>query len=48
VLVKEMQSLGLSIEAVLDTGDVITFGKDEDRVKVPNAPTGLISIGRDI
>lgn len=48
VLVKEMQSLGLSIEAVLDTGDVVTFGKDEDRVKVPNAPTGLISIGRDI
>ena len=48
VLVKEMQSLGLSIEAVLDTGDVITFGKDEDRAKVPNAPTGLISIGRDI
>jgi DNA-directed RNA polymerase subunit beta len=48
VLVKEMQSLGLAIEAVLDNGDVITFGKDEDKVKVPNAPTGLISIGRDI
>jgi DNA-directed RNA polymerase subunit beta len=48
VLVKEMQSLGLAIEAVLDTGEVITFGKDEDKAKVPNTPTGLISIGRDI
>jgi DNA-directed RNA polymerase subunit beta len=48
VLVKEMQSLGLAIEAVLDTGEVITFGKDEDRARVPNTPTGLISIGRDI
>ena len=48
VLVKEMQSLGLAIEAVLDDGKVVTFGKDEDKAKVPNTPTGLISIGRDI
>ena len=48
VLVKEMQSLGLSIEAVLDNGDVVSFGKDEDKARVPNTPTGLISIGRDI
>jgi DNA-directed RNA polymerase subunit beta len=48
VLVKEMQSLGLAIEGVLDTGEVITFGKDEDKARVPNTPTGLISIGRDI
>jgi DNA-directed RNA polymerase subunit beta len=48
VLVKEMQSLGLAIEAVLDNGEVITFGKDEDKARVPNTPTGLISIGRDI
>ncbi len=48
VLVKEMQSLGLAIEAVLDTGEVVTFGKDEDKPRVPNTPTGLISIGRDI
>jgi DNA-directed RNA polymerase subunit beta len=48
VLVKEMQSLGLAIEAVLDGGEVVTFGKDEDRTRVPNTPTGLISIGRDI
>jgi DNA-directed RNA polymerase subunit beta len=48
VLVKEMQSLGLAIEAVLDSGDVVSFGKDEDRARTPNTPTGLISIGRDI
>jgi DNA-directed RNA polymerase subunit beta len=48
VLVKEMQSLGLAIEGVLDTGEVISFGKDEDKAKTPNIPTGLISIGRDI
>jgi len=48
VLVKEMQSLGLAIEAVLDNGEIISFGKDEDKAKVPNTPTGLISIGRDI
>jgi len=48
VLVKEMQSLGLAIEGVLDTGEVISFGKDEDKAKAPNIPTGLISIGRDI
>ncbi len=48
VLVKEMQSLGLAIEAVLEDGEVVSFGKDEDKARVPNTPTGLISIGRDI
>ena len=47
VLVKEMQSLGLSVEAIFDNGDVVKFGKDEDRAKTPHAPTGLISIGQD-
>jgi len=47
VLVKEMQSLGLAIEAVLENGEIVTFGKDEDKARVPNTPTGLISIGRD-
>jgi len=48
VLVKEMQSLGLNVEAVMENGDVIKFGKEDDRAKVPNTPTGLISIGRNI
>jgi DNA-directed RNA polymerase subunit beta len=33
VLVKELQSLGLSVEGVTDTGGVIRFGKDEARSK---------------
>lgn len=48
VLVKEMQSLGLAVEAVLDTGEIVKFGKDEDKARIPNTPTGLISIGRDL
>jgi DNA-directed RNA polymerase subunit beta len=32
VLVKELQSLGLAVEAVMDNGEVIRFGKDEERV----------------
>jgi DNA-directed RNA polymerase subunit beta len=48
VLVKEMQSLGLAIEAVLDNGEIVKFGKDEDKARMPNTPTGLISIGRDL
>jgi DNA-directed RNA polymerase subunit beta len=48
VLVKEMQSLGLNVEAVLESGEIIKFGKEDDRAKMPNTPTGLISIGRNI
>lgn len=48
VLVKEMQSLGLNVEAVLENGEIVKFGKDDDRAKMPNTPTGLISIGRNI
>ena len=31
VLVKELQSLGLSVEAITTSGDVIRFGKDEEQ-----------------
>ncbi|MCA9907179.1 MAG: hypothetical protein KC519_00920, partial [Anaerolineae bacterium] len=31
VLVKELQSLGLAVEAITDTGEVIRFGKDEEK-----------------
>ncbi len=48
VLVKEMQSLGLAVEAVLDSGEIVKFGKDEDKARMPNTPTGLISIGSDL
>ncbi len=45
VLVKELQSLGLAVEAVSDTGEVIRFGKDEEKVHPPKYSTGLIEIG---
>ncbi len=45
VLVKELQSLGLSVEAVTDDG-IIKFGKDEDRSRVPRLETGLLGLGR--
>jgi len=45
VLVKELQSLGLAVEAELDSGDVIKFGKDEEKIKPPKLPTGLMDLG---
>jgi DNA-directed RNA polymerase subunit beta len=47
VLVKELQSLGLAVEAVTDTGDIIKFGKDEERAKPPKLTTGLLGLGED-
>jgi DNA-directed RNA polymerase subunit beta len=45
VLVKEMQSLGLSIEAVADDGEVISFGKEDSRAQIPHMSTGLLGLG---
>ncbi|HEY61326.1 MAG TPA: DNA-directed RNA polymerase subunit beta [Anaerolineae bacterium] len=45
VLVKELQSLGLSVEAVTNTGEVISFGKEETRLKTPKLDTGLLGLG---
>ena len=45
VLVKELQSLGLSVEAVMDNGETVRFGKDEERVKPPSMGTGLLGLG---
>jgi DNA-directed RNA polymerase subunit beta len=47
VLVKELQSLGLSVEAVTDTGELIKFGKDEERARPPKLPTGLMGLGEE-
>jgi len=47
VLVKELQSLGLAVEAVTDTGDIIRFGKDEERTRPPRVSTGLLGLGDD-
>ena len=48
VLVKELQSLGLAVEAEMDTGDVIKFGKDEEKAKPPKLSTGLLGLGKNI
>jgi DNA-directed RNA polymerase subunit beta len=45
VLVKELQSLGLSVEAVTEAGEVIRFGKDEARSRPPQLSTGLLGLG---
>lgn len=47
VLVKELQSLGLAVEAVMDSGEVVKFGKDEERVRPPRLDTGLLGLGED-
>lgn len=48
VLVKELQSLGLAVEAVMDSGEVIRFGKDEERVRPPKIDIGLLGLGKDL
>jgi len=48
VLVKELQSLGLAVEAVMESGEVIRFGKDEERVRPPKMGVGLLSLGEDM
>jgi DNA-directed RNA polymerase subunit beta len=45
VLVKELQSLGLAVEAVNEGGDVVRFGKDEEKQHPPRMDTGLLGIG---
>jgi DNA-directed RNA polymerase subunit beta len=45
VLVKELQSLGLSVEAELENGEVVKFGKDEERQRPPKMETGLLGLG---
>ena len=48
VLVKELQSLGLAVEAVNESGDVVRFGKDEEKQHPPKMNTGLLGIGEKL
>jgi DNA-directed RNA polymerase subunit beta len=41
VLVKELQSLGLSVEVISEDNDRITFGKQVEEEKIPNLGFGL-------
>jgi len=44
VLVKELQSLGLAVEAITESGDVIRFGKDEEKARQPKLDSGLLGL----
>lgn len=48
VLVKELQSLSLAVEAILEDGEVIKFGKDDERSQQPRMQTGLLSMGEEL
>jgi DNA-directed RNA polymerase subunit beta len=47
VLVKELQSLGLVVEAMVDGGEVVRFGKEEERARTPRPGVGLLSLSED-
>jgi DNA-directed RNA polymerase subunit beta len=44
VLVKELQSLGLAVEAISDDGELIRFGKDEERSRPPRLGLGFLDM----
>ncbi|MCB9450101.1 MAG: DNA-directed RNA polymerase subunit beta [Anaerolineaceae bacterium] len=44
VLVKELQSLGLAVEAIAENGDVIKFGKEDEKARTPKMGTGLLNL----
>jgi DNA-directed RNA polymerase subunit beta len=48
VLVKELQSLGLAVEAINEGGEVVKFGKDEEKQHPPRLDTGLLGIGNNL
>jgi len=48
VLVKELQSLSLAVEAIMEDGDVLRFGKDDERNSLPRIPTSLTGVGSDL
>ncbi len=47
VLVKELQSLGLAVEAITPDG-VEKFGRESSKPKVPKVKVGLLGLGEDL
>jgi DNA-directed RNA polymerase subunit beta len=41
VLVKELQSLGLAVESIMEDGEIVSYGKDNER-RSDRLPTGLL------
>ena len=48
VLVKELQSLGLAVEAISTSGEIVRFGKEDEQAKKHQPETGLMNVGGDI
>jgi DNA-directed RNA polymerase subunit beta len=46
VLVKELQSLGLAVEAITEKGDAIRFGKEDDKKDRKWVGTGLMDLAK--
>jgi DNA-directed RNA polymerase subunit beta len=46
VLVKELQSLGLAVEAITVSGDVIRFGKEDEQARRSQPETGLMGLAK--
>jgi len=44
VLVKELQSLGLAVEAISEEGEIVRFGKEQDRSRPPRLGLGLLDM----
>ncbi len=44
VLVKELQSLGLAVEAISDEGEILRFGKEEQQTRPPRLGLGLLDM----
>ena len=38
----------MAVEAEMDSGDIIKFGKDETKAKPPKVETGLLELGKQI
>jgi len=43
VLVRELQSLGLEVEVITDSGEILRFGKEAERTRPPKLGLGLLS-----
>ncbi len=48
VLVKELQSLALSVEAITDSGEVLRFGREDRRSQIPRLGYGLLGLAPEL
>ncbi len=48
VLVKELQSLALSVEAITDSGEVLRFGREDRRAQIPRLGHGLLGLAPEL